>query len=240
MTRSLPLWVLTAATAACAADGQGDFGRLENRTDATVVLVGPDARTYGDDRWAIDCDAESLTVDVVGDALVIDADAAVTPACEVRARTGRIDAVWCNSDGPLRHLGEVTDLHELTVTGNGEVDLDVVITDHLDIAAGGNGALSVRSLLADRLTLDLGGNGDVTLGGVVRDARFDISGNGDLDARALLLQDLFIAMTGSGTAVVTVAGSIDGAVSGNGQLDVFGAPSGAVDTQGSAVVTLHD
>ena len=69
MTRSLPLWVLTAATAACAADGQGDFGRLENRTDATVVLVGPEAWTYGDDRWAIDCDAESLTVDVVGDAL---------------------------------------------------------------------------------------------------------------------------------------------------------------------------
>jgi hypothetical protein len=241
MHQPLPLWVLAAATAACAADGQGDFDRLENRTDATVVLVGPEAWANGDDRWVTDCDAKALSADVTDGALVIGgAGADITAACEVHVRTGLIDQVWCNSDGPLRYLGEVTDLHELIVTGNGEVDLNVVVTDHLDVAALGNGTLSVNSLLADQMTLDLGGNGDVTLGGVVRDARFDISGNGDLDARALLLQDLFITMTGSGTAVVTVEGTIDGAVGGNGQLDVFGAPTGEVDTQGSAVVTLHD
>jgi hypothetical protein len=67
-----------------------------------------------------------------------------------------------------------------------------------------------------------------------------ITGNGNLDARALVIQDLFIDMTGSGTAIVTVEDSIDGEISGNGTLEVYGDPLGSIDVTGSGLLTFHD
>jgi hypothetical protein len=67
-----------------------------------------------------------------------------------------------------------------------------------------------------------------------------ITGNGNLDARDLVLQDLIVDMTGSGTATVTVEHSIDGEISGNGTLDVYGDPAGSVDVSGSGQLNFHD
>ena len=237
--------MLLALLTACASEGPrddgstsaGSFARIVHDSSATLVLVGPDEWIGGDDGWDFDCDAD-VAIDFDGDALVISGGG--DPACLVRVRTEGVHEVECDGDGDLDHDGDLRDISRIRLNGNGTVRLHRLDTDVLDLAVTGNGFVAIDDLRAHRLRLDLTGSSDVRLGGIVTKAEMYITGNGNLDARNLVLQDLYIDMTGSGTASVTVEHSIDGEISGNGTLDVFGNPYGSIDVTGSGLVTFHD
>jgi hypothetical protein len=236
--------MLLALLTACASEGPrddgststGSFARIVNDSSATLVLVGPDEWLDDDDGWDLDCDAD-VVVDLDGDALVISGGG---DPCHVRVRTEGVREVECDGDGDLDHDGDLRDISRIWVNGNGSVHLRRLDTDVLDLAVNGNGFVAVDDLRAHLLRLDLTGSSDVRLGGIVAKADMHITGNGNLDARTLLLQDLVIDMTGSGTATVTVEDSIAGEISGNGTLDVYGNPLGSVDVTGSGLITFHE
>jgi hypothetical protein len=237
--------MLLALLTACASEGPrddgstsaGSFARVVNDSSATLVLVGPDEWLEDDeDGWDLDCDAD-VAIDLDGDALVISGNG---DACTVRVRTGDVREVECDGDGDLDHDGDLRDISHITLNGNGSVRLHRLDTDVLDLDVGGNGFVAIDDLRAHLLRLDLTGSSDVQLGGIVAKAEMSITGNGNLDARELVLQDLIIDMTGSGTATVTVEHSIDGEIGGNGTLDVYGNPEGTVDVSGSGHLTFHD
>ncbi len=227
---------------ACAANGPqddgsaGSFARIANDSDATLVLVGPDEWT-SDDAWEVDCDSD-IAVDLDGDLLVLsgrgDGD------CHVRVRTDHVREVACDGDGDLDHDGDLRDIARIDLNGNGAVHLHRLDTDVLDLAVNGNGFVAIDDLRAHMLRLDMSGSSDVLLGGIAAKAEMHITGNGNLDARALVLQDLAIDMSGSGTAIVTVEHSIQGEISGNGALEVYGHPLDAIEITGSGLLTLHD
>ena len=238
--------MLLALLFACASDGPrddgststGPFARIVNESSATLVLVGPDEWDASDeDGWDLGCDAD-VAIDLDGDALVISGDG--DAACDVRVRTDGVDEVDCDGDGDLDHDGDLRDISIIALNGNGSVRLHRLDTDVLDLEVGGNGSVDIDDLRAHLLRLDLTGSSDVTLGGIVAKAEMAITGNGNLDARDLVLQDLSIDMTGSGTAVVTVDHSVDGEISGNGTLDVYGNPKGSIDVTGSGQLTFHE
>ena len=234
--------MLLALLTACASEGPRDdgssepFARIVNDSSATLILVGPNEWLDDDNDWDADCGSDVL-FGLDGDTLVIsDGDA----ACNVRVRTEGVREVECRGDGDLDHDGDLHDITRISLNGNGSVRLHHLDTDVLDLAVNGNGFVAIDDLHAHRLRLDLTGSSDVRLGGKVAKADMHITGNGNLDARKLVIQDLFIDMTGSGTAIVTVEDSIDGEISGNGTLDVYGNPSGSVDVSGSGLLNFHD
>jgi len=139
---------------------------------------------------------------------------------EVLADDDGVEDVESDGEGDLESEGEVKGVRSISVTADGHVvDTDLRI-DHLD--------------------LTLAGNGDILLEGTSNSGDFDIGGNGDLEASDLVLQDLYVDLHGNGDASVTVENSIDGIVSGNGTLVVYGFPDGDVSVDGQGEVILSD
>lgn len=237
----LPLMIaLCAACGPTSPGAQVSYSRVLNHTGATLALVGPDDWSFDSEFWETDCGADVLTADVVDGTLTLTTlDGSVDSTCTVNLRSMDIREITCEGDGDLIHIGDVTGLEKITVTGNGDLDLARLLTDALDLHARGNGRIAIADLQVGALQLDLGGTGDVVLVGAADQATFDITGNGNVDAQGLMIQDLDIQITGNGDATVTVVGTITGAASGSGNLDVFGAPTGTVDEAGSGTVTVH-
>jgi len=205
-----------------------------------MALVGPEDWSFDSEFWETDCGADVLTAVVVDGTLTLTTkDGAVDSTCTVNLRSEDIREITCEGSGDLIHVGDVTGLEKITVTGNGDLDLARLLTDALDLHARGSGRVAIADLQVGTLLVDLGGTGDLVLVGAADHATIDITGNGNLDAQGLMIQDLDIQITGNGDATVTVAGTITGAAHGSGDLDVFGAPTGTVDEAGSGTVTMH-
>jgi hypothetical protein len=221
------------------------FAKIVNKSGSNLDLVGADAWQFGDALWGTDCAADlldDLSIDVVGDTLVIDsADTVTHHDCAVEARADdKVDEVDNDGDGDLGSDGTVTGIHGIHVNGNGNLTLGHVVTDELTLDARGNGEISIANLEADSLILDVSGNGDAMLAGAVDEGDFTVSGSGNLAARDLIVADLVISLTGTGDATVTATDTIDGTVSGNGDLDVYGDATGDVRATGTGEVTFHD
>jgi hypothetical protein len=88
--------------------------------------------------------------------------------------------------------------------------------------------------------MELSGEGDVYLGGAVTTGEFYVTGNGNLTAQELVIQDLMIEMSGDGNAILTVENTVSGEVSGDGSIDLYGGAEGIIDVTGSGLVNLHD
>jgi hypothetical protein len=223
-------------------DVQTSFSRVVNNTGATIVLVGPD-QWSAEDYWKQDADCASvlsdLSIGVNDDVLTLSSnDPAVHQDCRVNVRQEHVREIDCDGDGDLGHDGNMKDLTTITVKGNGAVEIDTLETDHLDLAVYGNGAVRIDDLQADLLTLDMTGASDVFLAGAVEEGEFSISGVGNLEASELVIQDLWIELSGEGNATVTVEGTIEGALSGDGNIDVYGNPESTVEESGTGIISM--
>jgi hypothetical protein len=220
----LTLVALSACDVRVDADGDNDgdnndsdvsFTRVDNVSNARLVLVDADNWDHGDETWHVECDGDDdLSFDVDDDLLVIEGDSS---ECDVFV---------------VIHGGE-----SVTINGDGDCDADETLeVDHLDLFVRGNGAVHIDDLQAGHIGLDLSGTGDVTLAGAADSADFTISGNGSLFAGDLVVEDLTIDMSGTGEVTVNVTGSISGSVTGSGTLEILGDPEGDITVTGSGVV----
>lgn len=225
-------------------NGQGSFTRVLNKTGATVVLVSPDEWTFADNFWDADCVdgvLDLFTFSIEGDSLVITAtDTTPQPDCRIATRAEDVEVVECEGDGDLEQEGDVSGISTIRVTGNGAVNLDHLETGTLDLYAGGNGKVTIGDLQADMLLLELKGNGAVSLAGAVDEGDFLITGDGELMAQGLVIQDLYIDISGNGDGAITVENTIDGVTSGSGTLNAYGGAEGIVEVTGTGAVTLHE
>jgi hypothetical protein len=215
----LTLFALTGCDVAIDADGDevddDSFTRVDNQSNARIVLVDADTWEHGDESWHVECEGDDdLSFDVEGDVLVIEGDSS---ECDVSV---------------IVHGGE-----SVTINGDGDCDAhDTLDLDELELIVRGNGAVHIDDLQINHLALDLSGTGDVTLVGAADTADFTISGNGSLFAGDFVIEDLEIHMSGSGEATVNVTGTIAGDVTGSGSLTVLGDPEGEITVTGSGVV----
>jgi hypothetical protein len=242
------LAVLLALSGGCLGNGvvgsNAHFSRIDNRSNAVLVLVADANWSFGDKNdYDVTCASSPIDVVVIvveDDALILTSTASLLgDDCSVSVRSKDIHDIVVPGDGPIEADGPCTDLKSLEVTGNGDVSLGTVEADVLDISVTGNGRLDITDLQADELVLHLTGNGDVTLAGAVGEGDFTIGGSGLLDASALVIETLSIVLSGSGDAMVNVTGSISGEITGDGSLDVLGAPAEqAVTVADTATGTL--
>ena len=249
-TLMLPLLALAACQNG-GGYGDGDSSldelqRVDNRSDARLVLVSDEGNwnQNANTQWFVDCgenpDRDVITVTPENGELVIrHTDAELASRCDVQVHGRAIKDVLVSGNGDLRIEGEVQNLASLEVRGNGEVDIDQVTTDRLDLVASGNSIIQIDTLESNEVLIDLSGNATITIGGTSAEGAIVSSGSGVLTAGDLMLEVLYIELTGSGDATVHVTDRISGFVSGSGSLDVFGDPEGDVESSGSGEVRWH-
>jgi len=220
-----------------------DFSRVENGTDAKLVLVAEESWTDPEAKWTASCTSSPLDIlilDVDEGVLKITAtDALLGGDCEIRVRQEPVREILVTGNGDLDVDGTVRDLALVETRGDGSASFGTVQTTDLTLEAHGNGQVKIENLQADTLLATVGYRGDMWLVGSVPEAEIHVDGIGDFIGEDLIIQDLFIELTAAGNALVNVTGTISGTVSGDGNLDVFGNPEGNVEQTGAGHVIYH-
>ena len=124
---------------------------------------------------------------------------------KVRGRTLEIDA-----DGSF------------STKENCVIEITVASLDEVDIS--GSGEITITNLNADEFTFNMSGSGSLEASGKVDQLFLELSGSGELDTRDLIAQDVEIDISGSGDAVVYAVNSLDGDISGSGDIRYVNEP----------------
>ena len=231
MTRTLTLIPL-ATLAACAAGPSemvpvGAFSKVDNNSAADIRMVSPTPSDGSDlpepDEVGVRCEnGADFDANVIDGVLYLAGDDVV--GCTVWLRAEAVESLVVRGDGEVRADNDVPlfALESIDVRGGGDVHLGAVRHADLQIVAAGAGEVEITDLLAEDLDVDIRGSGDVTLAGEAEDAWVDISGSGNFDGSELSIGDLYIHVTGSGSADVYVTGSVHADVTGSGTVDVDG------------------
>lgn len=205
----------------------GAYSRVDADTSSEIRMIGEESDGPREpmlperDEIGVNCDGDGEVDAFVEDGvLYVTGDA----SCVVWLRADRIESLVVRGHGEVTGDDDVTfgSLAEIDVAGTGDVSLGAVHVPALDIEAGGTGSVTIGELYADELSAHLRGSGDVTLAGEVDHAYVEITGSGDLHAAELVIGDLDIEVSGSGTADVFVTGTVNADVSGSGSITVAG------------------
>lgn len=151
---------------------------------------------------------------------------------EVQGRTLRIRANRSTWGGyPGDRVGGVTirvtgrDLVSAAVTGSGKLGIDRAKGLRLDLSVAGSGSLSVAAVDADNLSVGLLGSGKISLAGRAKQLRATISGTGDLAASGLRADDLNLTADSAGAIAVGAVRSAKVRATGQGEVEIIGAPA---------------
>jgi hypothetical protein len=219
------------------------FDRVDNQTDGRLILVAEENWTNPDAKWEASCASSELDVlvfDVEDGQLTVKAtDALLGADCDILIRAEPVREILVTGNGDLDVDGIVRDLAYVETRGDGEITFGTIQTEGLGLEAHGNGQIKIDNLQASTLKATVAGRGDMWLSGAVPEAELYITALGDFIGEDLLIQDLYVELTGAGNGLVNVSGSISGEVSGDVNLDVFGNPEGDVKQTGAGHVIYH-
>ena len=101
-----------------------------------------------------------------------------------------------------------------------------------------SGSSSLRGdIEAGNVNFDISGSSEVILVGSAEELEIDVSGSSDIDLSGLPATDANIDVTGSGTVIVHLSGSLTVDASGSSEVYYLGSPElGNIDTSGGSSV----
>jgi hypothetical protein len=134
-----------------------------------------------------------------------------------------LDRVAVDGSGDSEINGFTGERIELELNGSGSLDFNGRYRQARAVVQG-SGALTVDAGNGDRVEGELEGSGELTLAGAARSVKLESSGSGMLDAQRLRADDVEVRQTGSGNTSVTAHATVVAAVSGSGNIDVYGNP----------------
>ena len=102
------------------------------------------------------------------------------------------------------------------------IEITVASLEELEIS--GSGEVTLSGLDAKEFTFDLSGSGSFEATGKVEQLFIELSGSGEIDTRELIAQDVEVDISGSGSAVVFAANSLDGDITGSGNIKYINEP----------------
>lgn len=113
---------------------------------------------------------------------------------------------------------------------------------HVDAALSGSGELDLNAGAgADSVDAALTGSGHMTVVGSTRELVATASGSGELDARHLRAATVKVSQSGSGSTTVQAQHTVAAAISGSGDIEVFGNPAErSVSRTGTGSVTFSE
>jgi hypothetical protein len=109
----------------------------------------------------------------------------------------------------------------------------------LDLYLSGSGSMRFEGKAA-AIGAFLSGSGDIRLAGEASDARLGLSGSGSIDGRHLTTESADIDLSGSGDVSAHAQSSVRVALTGSGNIDIYGgAAVETYDTSGSGEIDVH-
>lgn len=235
---SRPALLLPLVALAAPGCGISGSGRIVSQDRGFVPFAALDVRGAADVKAVRGKGAIAVTTDdnllsyvvtrVEGDRLVID-------------EQGHDGGSVClhPTHGIVVELSVPEALTDLSVSGSGRfewLDSAPVATDRLGLHASGSGSIRTP-LQATEVDADLSGSGSVLLQGAATRGRFSVSGSGSLAAFGLTLEAAEVSTSGSGSAELTVSGTLAAQVSGSGSVRYRGRPVVSAHVSGSGSVT---
>ncbi len=142
---------------------------------------------------------------------------------EVELTLPALERVGVDGSGDTRVNGFSGEMIEVELNGSGSVDFNGRYRQAKAIVHG-TGTLTLDAGNGDSVEAALTGSGTITLAGAARSFQAASNGSGTLDAQRLRAETAKVRQAGSGNASVTANASIAAAVSGSGDVDVYGKP----------------
>jgi hypothetical protein len=142
---------------------------------------------------------------------------------EVELTLPGLERVGIDGSGDTRINGFSGERIELELNGSGSVDFNGRFR-HARAVVHGSGELTLDAGNGDSVEAELTGSGTITLAGAARNFKAMSNGSGTLDAQRLRAEEVNVRQTGSGDASVTAHATVAAAVSGSGDIDVYGDP----------------
>jgi Putative auto-transporter adhesin, head GIN domain len=150
------------------------------------------------------------------------------------------DDVVLEPTATMTAIVSTTDLSSVEALADEPVNLSGWAVASLALGSRGAGGVSATDLDVGDLAVESSGAGNVTLGGDAEVLRLDSSGAGGVDASALLAGRIEVDSSGAGEVAVQTDGTVDGTLSGSGDLVVTGDPSRIdVEDMGSGGVSIR-
>ena len=155
---------------------------------------------------------------------------------------------------PMKLYIRTPDVHGVSLSGSGIIDLGQIVTTSLDVRLSGSGEirgeveaedvyLSISGSGASNLVLhsntletSISGSGDMYFEGAGNSASFNISGSGSISAYNYELQDCTARISGSGDMFVNVSDNLNVTISGSGSVYYIGHPAINTNISGSGNV----
>lgn len=218
---------LLAAAAALAAGGASAAAPEAQQQETRAVS--------GFHRIEINGRADVTLVQGAGEGVTVEATPALLShiVTEVRHGTLVVDIAHSHSFWRLFSTDEsrtphvtvrLRELDRIEAGGTVNLDADSLKSDELSLDLAGACTLKLRDLQATSLRLDGSGAIKATIAGKVTRQRIDLSGAGSYSAEKLVSNDVFIDVSGAGTAVVNAIDTLKVDISGAGKVEYVGDP----------------
>lgn len=144
---------------------------------------------------------------------------------------------WFSKHRAVRATLSAPAIDRLVVDGSGSVHAGTWTSHALELRTSGSGDTRLDHLTAERLHSELLGSGNILVAGSVASQRLRLAGSGSYRAPELKSDAAAVSITGSGTAELWVARTLDARVIGSGDVRYYGTPSVTRSVAGSGAVT---
>lgn len=132
-------------------------------------------------------------------------------------------------------------LRNVTLTGKNELNLqDTVRIEKLKITITGRSKVHTTHLVGDTLYGIITGSGIYDLKGKVKEAHFQITGKGDVEAYGFQVDNLSCNITGLGDIQATVVNTLTATITGKGAITYQGEPAVSKQINGLGSVKKAD
>lgn len=124
-------------------------------------------------------------------------------------------------------------LREVTLTGSGDMSVDLLGGDDVEASVTGSGDLTIARIAAHEAELSTTGSGTLTAGGRADKVEYSVTGPGDIKAASLVAASGEFSIVGSGDVEAHVTGAAEVSILGSGDAVIRGTTRCSVSRMGS-------
>ncbi len=131
----------------------------------------------------------------------------------------------CLSNGTANVYVTAPQLQSISTEGSGDITgMATFSSDSFTVTSVGSGSVQVTGATTKAVAVSIGGSGSVRIKGRAATLTTQISGSGSLLAYELPIDDAILTLTGSGSAEVNAAKTLDVKLTGSGSVTYLGFP----------------
>ncbi|MEM9329537.1 MAG: head GIN domain-containing protein [Bacteroidota bacterium] len=211
----------------------------DNCTPASGPVVTEELFLDPINRIAVEIPGEVIISQGPTQQIIVEAPQSVIDELRIRVVNGEWEIGWdncVNGNYDLTINITVPELEQIGTSGSGSVTVqDTFTQDLVSLSTSGSGAIEGR-FDANTMECSTSGSGNISVSGEAQNLEIRISGSGNVDTFDLPVSECEIAISGSGSASVTVTDLLEVSIAGSGNVRYRGNPTIDSSISGSGQV----